>query len=212
MAPTAPRDHSATVGRVRGRGTGGGSDDLSGAVNTGLGSDVAKLHVLGDWHGPGEEKAARRLAAELPGGWDIVAGRDVPSGMGTVDIDLIVVSPRAVYVLEEKSWGPHVVAGEVAWYVSGERRHNPNSQVQHAVRVLAGRIKAGCRAGGTRSGSSRTVIASSAVTSLMSHDNLAIQGADELGEDVVLRLDDTAATLSGSIRAARRRCATAASS
>ncbi|MBW0114306.1 protein kinase domain-containing protein [Pseudonocardia abyssalis] len=156
---------------------------------------MAKLHVLGDWHGPGEEKAARRLAADLPDGWDIVAGRDVPSGMGTVDIDLIVVSPRAVYVLEEKSWGPHIVAGEVAWYVGGDKRHNPNSQVQHAVRVLAGRIK-------TRVPDWRDVekefpqghrIVRGHV--LLSHDNLLLQGADELGEDVVLRLDDASTTL-----------------
>lgn len=61
--------------------------------------------MLGDWHGPGEEKTARRLASELPDSWDVIAGRDVPSGTGTVDIDLIVVSLRAVHVVEEKAWG-----------------------------------------------------------------------------------------------------------
>src|SRR5690349_18512353 len=102
---------------------------------------MARLHVLGDWHGPGEEKTARRLAAELPADWDVVAGRDVPDGTGTVDLDLVVVGRNAVYVCEEKSWGPHVVAGEVSWYVNGERRHSPAKQVAHATRVLAGRIK-----------------------------------------------------------------------
>ena len=156
---------------------------------------MAKLHVLGDWHGPGEEKAARRLTAELPGSWDIVAGRDVPSGMGTVDIDLIVVSPRAVYVLEEKSWGPHVVAGDVAWYVGGDKRHNPNSQVQHAVRVLAGGIKR--RVPDWRDIERKFPMGHRIVRGhvLMSNDNLTIQGAEELGEDVVLLLDDAAATL-----------------
>jgi hypothetical protein len=57
---------------------------------------VARLHVLGDWHGPGEEKAARRLAESLPEHWDVVAGRNVPSGMGTVDLDLVVIDERAV--------------------------------------------------------------------------------------------------------------------
>jgi serine/threonine protein kinase len=156
---------------------------------------VANLHVLGAWHGPGEEKAARRLAADLPANWDIVAGRDVPSGMCTVDIDLIVVSPRAVYVLEEKAWGPHVVAGEVAWYVGGDRRHNPNSQVQHAVRVLAGRIKS--RVPDWREVEREFPRGHVVVRGhvLLSHDNLQIQGADELGQDTVLRLDEGAATL-----------------
>jgi serine/threonine protein kinase len=156
---------------------------------------MAKLHVLGDWHGPGEEKAARRLAAELPGNWDIVAGRDVPSGTGTVDIDLIVVSPRAVYVLEEKSWGPHVVVGEVAWYVGGDRRHSPNSQVQYATKVLTGRIKS--RVPDWRDVERGFPRGDRVVRGhvLMSHDTLRIEGADELGEDVVLRLADAPATL-----------------
>jgi len=156
---------------------------------------VARLHVLGDWHGPGEENAARRLAAELPEGWDIVAGRNVPDGMGTVDIDLIVVSPRAVYVLEEKSWGPHVVVDEVAWYVGGDRRHSPNTQVQHAAKVLAGRIKSRIR---DWREIERAFPRGHRVVRghiLMSHRTLVLDGADRLGEDVVLRLDEAAATL-----------------
>lgn len=156
---------------------------------------MAKLHVLSDWHGPGEEKAARRLAADLPGSWDIVAGRDVPSGMGTVDVDLIVVSPRAVYVLEEKAWGPHVVVGEVAWYVGGDRRHDPNSQMQHAVRVLAGRIRS--RVPDWRDVERQFPRGHHVVRGhvLMSHDNLVLNGAAELGDDVVVRLDEAAETL-----------------
>jgi hypothetical protein len=46
-----------------------------------------------------------------------------------------------VFVVEEKAWGPHVVAGEVGWYVNGERRHNPVGQIAHAARVLAGRLR-----------------------------------------------------------------------
>ncbi|MGI5132961.1 protein kinase domain-containing protein [Pseudonocardia sp. CA-107938] len=156
---------------------------------------MAKLHVLGDWHGPGEEKAARRLAADLPDGWDIVAGRNVPDGMSTVDIDLIVVSPRAVYVIEEKAWGPHVIVGEVAWFVGGDRRHSPNSQVQHATRVLAGRIKS--RVPDWRDIEREFPRGHYVVRGhvLMSHDKLLLEGANELGADVVLCLEDAATTL-----------------
>ena len=156
--------------------------------------DVARLHVLGDWHGPGEEKTARRLAADLPDGWDIVAGRDVPDGMSTVDLDLIVVSPRAVYVCEEKAWGRHVVAGDVGWYVNGDRRHNPNSQVQHATRVLAGRIKqrvAGWRDAEHHFPRGHRIVRGHVV---LSHDRLELEGAADLGEDVVLLLADAAST------------------
>lgn len=156
---------------------------------------MARLHVLGSWHGPGEEKAARTLAAELPASWDIVAGRDVPDGMGTVDIDLVVVGPRGVYVCEEKAWGRHVVAGDVGWYVNGERRHNPNSQVQHATRVLAGRIKQrlpGWREAEHRFPRGHRIVRGHVV---LSHDHLELQGEADLGADVVLRLADAAAVL-----------------
>ncbi|MEN3269977.1 protein kinase [Pseudonocardia sp.] len=156
---------------------------------------MARLHVLGDWHGPGEEKTARRLAGELPESWDIIAGRDVPDGMSTVDLDLIVVSPRAVYVCEEKAWGRHVVAGDVGWYVNGDRRHNPNSQVQHATRVLAGRIKQ--RVPGWREAEQLFPRGHRIVRGhvVLSHDRLDLEGAADLGDDVVLRLADTASTL-----------------
>lgn len=156
---------------------------------------MARLHVLGDWHGPGEEKTARRLAADLPDNWDIVAGRDVPDGMSTVDLDLVVVSPHAVYVCEEKSWGRHVVAGDVGWYVNGERRHSPNSQVQHATRVLAGRIQQrvpGWREAERAFPRGHRIVRGHVV---LSHDHLDLEGAADLGEDVVLRLAETAATL-----------------
>ncbi|MBW0089612.1 protein kinase [Pseudonocardia sp. KRD-184] len=156
---------------------------------------MARLHVLGDWHGPGEEKTARRLRDELPDTWDIVAGRDVPDGMGTVDLDLVVVGPRAVYVCEEKSWGPHIVAGDVAWFVNGERRHSPNSQVQHATRVLAGNIKK--RVTGWREAESRFARGHRIVRGhvVLSHDHLRLDGAEDLGDDVVLRLADAAQAL-----------------
>ena len=34
--------------------------------------------------------------------------------------------------------GPHVVAGEVNWYVNGERLHNPANQLSYAARLWRG--------------------------------------------------------------------------
>ncbi|GAA4728423.1 protein kinase domain-containing protein [Actinomycetospora chibensis] len=156
---------------------------------------MARLHVLAEWHGPGEQKTAERLRDELPDGWDVIAGRQLPSAMGAVDIDLIVVGERAVYVCEEKAWGPHVVAGEVAWYVGGERRPDPSGQTAHAARVLAGRLRD--RVTGWAAAQKALPRGHRPVFGhvVLSHDRLLLEGAGELGEDVVLRLAEASKVL-----------------
>ncbi|MFD7652853.1 protein kinase [Actinosynnema sp. NPDC059797] len=158
---------------------------------------MAHLHVLGDWHGPGEQKTAERLAADLPTGWDVVAGRQVPATNGAVDLDLVVVGPHGVYVCEEKAWGPYVVAGEVAWFVNGQQRPNPANQSSHAARVLAGRLKT--KVDGWAQAQKQLPRGLRPVSPhvVLSHDTLTVEGAGELGANVVLRLADTAGVLVG---------------
>ncbi|WP_181778842.1 protein kinase domain-containing protein [Pseudonocardia pini] len=156
---------------------------------------MARLHVLGDWHGPGEEKAARRLAAELPSSWDVIAGRQVPHNMSAVDLDLVVVGENGVYVCEEKAWGPHVVVGEVGWYSNGEHRPNPGNQVVHATKVLAGRLRE--KVAGWAGAQRQLPRGVHPVVGhiVMSHDALRLEGAAELGANVVVRLKDAASVL-----------------
>ncbi len=157
--------------------------------------EVARLHVLGSYHGPGEQKTAEWLAKALPNSWDVIVGRQIPDGVGTVDLDLLLVGPHAVFVVEEKAWGPHVVAGEVNWYVNGERRHNPVNQVAHGARVLAGRLRTHVRgweaARKTLPRGARPVEGHV----VLSHPALDLDNAADLGEHVVLRLADAAATI-----------------
>ncbi|OXR40746.1 Serine/threonine-protein kinase PrkC [Nocardia cerradoensis] len=156
---------------------------------------MARLHVLGDWHGPGEEKAANTLASRLPDEWDVIAGRQIPTHTGTVDLDLVVVGQQAIYVCEEKAWGPLVDAGEVTWYVNGQQRSNPVDQVAHASRVLAGRLRD--KIAGWASTVFKMPRGTHLVTGhvVMSHPQLELRGADDLGEDKVLPLADAPAVL-----------------
>ena len=151
--------------------------------------------MLGPYHGPGEQKTAVWLAKALPNGWDVIVGRQIPDGVGTVDLDLLLIGPHAVFVVEEKAWGRHVVAGEVNWYVNGERRHNPVNQVAHAARVLAGRLRTHVRgwehARKTLPRGTRPV----AGNVVLSHPALDLENAADLGEHVVLRLAEAAATI-----------------
>src|SRR5262249_59782126 len=78
---------------------------------------MAHLEVMGEFQGPGEERTATRLAAELPAGWYVIAGRKL-SGESRDDLDLVVVGDRAVFVLEEKFWGPRLELHDQYWPAS----------------------------------------------------------------------------------------------
>ncbi|MBU2663382.1 protein kinase [Actinoplanes bogorensis] len=101
---------------------------------------MAELLVLGDWEGPGEERTAKSLAAELPPSWEIIAGRKLP-GKDRDDVDLLVVGEQLVFLLEEKSWGPAIVAGDTRWEVKGQYRPNPLDRANHLARVVAGWLR-----------------------------------------------------------------------
>lgn len=149
---------------------------------------MARLQVLGDWHGPGEERAANVLKDELPDDWDIIAGRQIPTDTGTVDLDLIVVGRNGVYVCEEKAWGRHVVTGEVFWYVNGEERSNPVNQVAYAAKVLAGRLRA--KVIGWTPAQKRLPRGVHPVTGhvIMSHPSIDLSGTEDLGTNTVVTL------------------------
>ncbi|MFD3593189.1 protein kinase [Nocardia sp. NPDC058640] len=153
---------------------------------------MARLHVLGDWHGPGEEKSAHYLAENLPNDWDVIAGRQVPAGNSkVVDADLIIVGQRRIFVCEEKSWGPRVDAGEVTWYVNGQQRGNPVDQVSHTCRVVAGRLID--RVGGWKAhvNSMRRGTHLVVAQVVMSNPRLDLSGTADFGADTILSLTQT---------------------
>lgn len=101
---------------------------------------MAQLTVLGDWVGPGEQLAAESLAAGLPNGWEVIAGRKLP-GDRRDDVDLLVVGERLIFLLDEKHWGPTIVAGDAQWLVNGQPRRNPLDRASHLARVVAGLLQ-----------------------------------------------------------------------
>lgn len=101
---------------------------------------MAALRVMGDYQGPGEEKTAQYIADNLPDSWYVIAGRKL-SGPTRDDLDLVVVGEHAVFVLDEKAWGPRIVLGDQIWKVKGEERRNPLDRTNHLARVLAGQFR-----------------------------------------------------------------------
>jgi len=105
---------------------------------------MAELRVVGEYVGPGEQRTAETLAAELPDSWVIVANRSLPTREQD-DMDLVVVGENLVFLLEEKAWGPVVRLGPMMWQVGKEgrfdRRANPIPRVSKVARVLAGFLR-----------------------------------------------------------------------
>jgi serine/threonine protein kinase len=151
---------------------------------------MAELRVVGNYVGPGEQRTAETLAAELPDAWVIIANRSLPTREQD-DMDLVVIGTNLVFLLEEKAWGPVVRLGPM-WEVGREgqfdRRPNPIQRVSKVARILAGllrRVNAYPQRG-------RLVLA----RVVMSHPTLELDETDAGEEaDLVLLLKDAAQEL-----------------
>lgn len=143
---------------------------------------------MGDFQGPGEQKTAEALARELPGSWYVIAGRKL-GGARRDDLDLVVVGERAVFLVEEKAWGPRIEVGDQFWKVKGEERRNPLDRVNHLARVLAGQFRD--RVPGYASAVRGRRIVNAAV--VLSHDTVeVVTDASHTDDEPVLRLADAA--------------------
>ncbi|MDT0164501.1 protein kinase [Actinotalea sp. AC32] len=101
---------------------------------------MAELRIKGAFVGPGEQKTAERLRDNLPADWDIFASRKLP-GETRDDVDLIVVGQSAIFVLEEKAWGPRIVCDDNYWYVNDSARPNPLNRNAQLARKVAGLLR-----------------------------------------------------------------------
>lgn len=149
---------------------------------------MADLTVMGDFQGPGEQKTAGILAQELPASWQVIAGRKL-SGAHRDDLDLVVVGERAVFLLEEKHWGPRIQLGDQFWRVKGEDRRNPLDRANALARVLAGQFKDKVPGYELAIGGRRIVTAAV----VLSYDGVKLTNDGTANEDEpVIRLADAA--------------------
>lgn len=97
---------------------------------------MAHLYVMGPYKGPGEQKTVETLGQQLPDDWDIVASKSLPGTRD--DLDIVVIARGTIFLLEEKSWGPKIEAGDINWLTSHGSYQSPIDRVAHLSRVLAG--------------------------------------------------------------------------
>jgi serine/threonine protein kinase len=101
---------------------------------------TAEIHLMGQYQGPGEKKTVETLAKELPNGWHILANRKL-SGEQRDDLDIVIVGYSCVFVVEEKAWGPRVVAEDHIWKTSRRDYVNPLDRIAHLSRLVASRLR-----------------------------------------------------------------------
>jgi serine/threonine protein kinase len=106
---------------------------------------MAELTIMGPFEGPGEKPTCEYLAEVLPASWRVICNRKLPTNTAD-DVDIIVIGENAVFLVEEKSWGPKVVVGSHLWSVvkyggKSEDRSNPFNSISTKSRKAATWLK-----------------------------------------------------------------------
>jgi serine/threonine protein kinase len=106
---------------------------------------MAELTIMGPFEGPGEKPTAEYLAEVLPASWRVICNRKLPTNTAD-DVDIIVIGENAVFLVEEKSWGPKVVVGSHLWSVvkyggKSEDRSNPFNSISTKSKKAATWLK-----------------------------------------------------------------------
>lgn len=147
---------------------------------------TAKILVMGEYQGPGERKTVETLAMELPDGWQILANRKL-SGEQRDDLDIVIIGFSCIFVVEEKSWGPKVIAEDHLWKTSHREYINPLDRIAHLSRLVAGRLRN--NVDGYKEEIQRRHAVIPAV--VLSHNNLDLHRGNSLASsEIVLELRD----------------------
>lgn len=102
---------------------------------------MAEKWSLGPFQGPNEELAFKHLAEHLPDDWFVIANRQLDTPKHE-EVDFLVIGKNNLFILEEKSWGPTVIYGDVRWSVinklgKSSERKSPFIDISTKARITA---------------------------------------------------------------------------
>jgi serine/threonine protein kinase len=102
---------------------------------------MAQLIKVGDYVGKGEKPTAEHLASNLPEDWTVIANVVLP-GRQLSEVDLIIIGKNLIFVCEEKSWGPLIVAGQSKWQTTeyGNEETSPIFKIENKAKALSSQI------------------------------------------------------------------------
>ncbi len=94
----------------------------------------------------GESLVVNYLKEQLPGTYTLIPNVEIAEpGRPAFEYDLIIVGPRAVYVVEIKRWLGGIRGDDYGWTVAGQhRRQNPWPTANNKARVLKSQIERRC--------------------------------------------------------------------
>ncbi|GAB4323026.1 MAG: hypothetical protein Kow0074_14930 [Candidatus Zixiibacteriota bacterium] len=104
---------------------------------------MAIVHPIGQPDTESERLAIRFLAQHLSDDYIIIHNLEIPNRSGfAYEVDLIVIAPHAVYVIEEKGYSGHIVGNPHQWRLaSGVVVPSPIPQINKKVRIIGTRLK-----------------------------------------------------------------------
>src|ERR1035437_1359283 len=95
----------------------------------------------------GEKRLLKFLEVNLPDNYYIVSNVEfanvTPQGqVQYLEYDCIVITPHALYHIENKDWSGRLEGDDTTWYLSGSEKPNPLKTVRFKTSVLASNLKA----------------------------------------------------------------------
>ncbi len=104
---------------------------------------MAELIQAGEFATEGEQQVARRLRDELPADWVVITNKLLPLPDGrSFEIDLILLTSRRVFVLDEKGWGGTISGNSSAWRCAdGRTELNPLNKIATVAKATAGELR-----------------------------------------------------------------------
>lgn len=94
----------------------------------------------------GEDRLLKFLEVNLPDGYYIVpnaefANTNPRGGVQYLEYDCLVVTPHAIFNIENKDWGGHLEGNDHVWYLNDSERANPLKTVAFKRRVLVSKLR-----------------------------------------------------------------------
>jgi serine/threonine protein kinase len=103
---------------------------------------VAKVIKFGEPENESERLAIQYLKGHLPDNYRLYTNLEIPRGRQLYEVDLIVVAPHAVYIVDVKGVYGRVEVDDNDWYPENRQPYpSPLKKYRQHVRALAGLIK-----------------------------------------------------------------------